>query len=94
MDLKDYFGLTKVQYNYLTKISKLSNKDFFDNIPIFQVENRPATMISVMHAVDHCGDFSENPRNPTAKIAKEVFKNLSNEDKMKVIEYINEECYG
>lgn len=83
-------SLTEEEYKAMKKTHGICDMEVFESLPLFGVEDAPATKISLMLYADHHGDFlSESKKKKVAdKIAQTIFEKLPIKDKLEVAEYL------
>lgn len=100
--MQQHYNLTDEVYSKL--LEKVTMIDILQSVPIFTHVGEtnkysmadfeftaPVTKVSLMHYIDHKGDFTENsPKIQSHQlIAKAVFECLKTEDQMEIFEYIS-----
>jgi len=85
----DHYGLTEIQFKKLEK-QGVTLGDLFKSVPLFDPAKTGEVLsqINLYHYIDLKGNFNDPPFTAHKKIAKAMFENLSNKEKLNVLGYL------
>ena len=88
--MRKHFRLSKKSFKKLVK-QGVTVKDFYKAIPLFDVHGSgaPISKTCLLHYIDNKGDFRKGAAIAHRLIARALFADMKNKDKMEIYAYFD-----